>query len=167
MIFIAVGTQKFQFDRLLKKIDELVANGSIRDELFAQTGHSNYQPQHYPFQPFLKGEEFSDYIEKAEVVILHSGDGSILDALRRKKRLVVIPRQAKYREHIDDHQVEIAEAFSSRGLIETCWDLDLLADSIRVARVRTFREYAGNSDLEYLLERFIVGQHISRGDLFL
>ena len=33
MIFITLGSQKFQFDRLLKKIDELIEKG-IQSELF-------------------------------------------------------------------------------------------------------------------------------------
>ena len=31
MIFVTLGSQKFQFNRLLKKIDELVAKGVITD----------------------------------------------------------------------------------------------------------------------------------------
>ena len=47
MIFITTGSQKFQFNRLLQKIDELVAEGTIKDEVFAQIGYSDYVPKHY------------------------------------------------------------------------------------------------------------------------
>lgn len=39
MIFITLGSQKFQFNRLLKAVDELVAAGKIKDEVFAQIGY--------------------------------------------------------------------------------------------------------------------------------
>ena len=47
MIFITLGSQKFQFNRLLKKVDELIENGTINEEVFAQIGASDYKPQHF------------------------------------------------------------------------------------------------------------------------
>ena len=38
MIFVTVGSQKFQFDRLLQKLDQLVEEGVIQDEIVAHTG---------------------------------------------------------------------------------------------------------------------------------
>ncbi len=38
MIFVTVGSQKFQFDRLVRAVDALVAAVLLRMELFAQTG---------------------------------------------------------------------------------------------------------------------------------
>ena len=37
MIFITLGSQKFQFNRLLKAIDKLIADGKITDEVFAMS----------------------------------------------------------------------------------------------------------------------------------
>ena len=47
MIFITLGSQKFQFNRLLKEIDRLIETGVIKDEVFAQIGYSDYQPKHF------------------------------------------------------------------------------------------------------------------------
>ena len=49
MIFITLGSQKFQFNRLLKAVDDL----NIDDIIFAQTGYSDYQPQHYKYQKVM------------------------------------------------------------------------------------------------------------------
>ncbi len=38
MIFVTLGSQKFQFDRLLQKLDELVERGVITEEITAQIG---------------------------------------------------------------------------------------------------------------------------------
>ena len=43
MIFITLGSQKFQFNRLLKAVDDLIEHKKIQDEVFAQTGYSDYQ----------------------------------------------------------------------------------------------------------------------------
>ena len=34
MIFVTVGSQKFQFNRLLKEVDELIETGKIKDDVF-------------------------------------------------------------------------------------------------------------------------------------
>ena len=36
MIFITLGSQKFQFNRLLKAVDDLVEIGELSDEVFAR-----------------------------------------------------------------------------------------------------------------------------------
>ena len=46
MIFVTVGTHEQPFNRLIKKIDDLVANGSIQEEVIMQTGFSTYKPEH-------------------------------------------------------------------------------------------------------------------------
>lgn len=42
MILIAVGSQKFPFDRLIKEIDRLVETGVIKEPVFGQIGASTY-----------------------------------------------------------------------------------------------------------------------------
>ena len=42
MIFVTVGTHEQQFNRLLKKVDELVENGFINEEVIIQSGFSTY-----------------------------------------------------------------------------------------------------------------------------
>ena len=60
MIFVTVGSQKFQFNRLLKAIDTLVKNNSITEEVFAQTGYSDYKPKYYKYREFLNRDEFAN-----------------------------------------------------------------------------------------------------------
>lgn len=38
MIFATTGTQKFQFNRLLKGVDKAIETGIITEKVFAQTG---------------------------------------------------------------------------------------------------------------------------------
>lgn len=53
MILIAVGSQKFPFDRLIKEIDRLVETGVIKEPVFGQIGASTYEPLHYEYKRFL------------------------------------------------------------------------------------------------------------------
>ena len=57
------------------------------------------------------------------------------------KPVIVFPRLAKYNEHVDDHQLEIAESFSNQNFVLTCDNADSLADLIEEARHHKFSEY--------------------------
>lgn len=146
MIFITLGSQKFQFDRLLKEIDTLVANDMLRDKLFAQTGYSEYKPQHYPWKSFLNRDEFISMVEQADLVITHGGTGAIINAIKKGKKVVAVPRLAKYGEHIDDHQLQIVTQFSQMNLINSCVHLDRLLDAINTAYSHQYETYCSNTD---------------------
>ena len=46
MIFVTVGTHEQPFNRLIQKIDELVRDGEIEDDVFMQIGYSTYEPKY-------------------------------------------------------------------------------------------------------------------------
>lgn len=64
MILVIVGSQKFQFNRLLKKIDELIDKGVIKEKVFAQVGYSDYIPRNFEYKKFLDREEMANIIDK-------------------------------------------------------------------------------------------------------
>ena len=67
MILITVGSQKFQFNRLLKEIDELIENKIIKEEVFAQIGVSDYKPKNYKYVDFMSQDEFSNKMDEADI----------------------------------------------------------------------------------------------------
>ena len=64
MILVIVGSQKFQFNRLLMKIDELIDKGVIKEKVFAQVGYSDYIPRNFEYKKFLDREEMANIIDK-------------------------------------------------------------------------------------------------------
>lgn len=120
MIFITLGSQKFQFDRLLKAVDELVADGAITEPVFAQSGYSDYQPKHYEFKQFLDRDEFTKRMGEADLVITHGGTGAIIGAVKKGKKVIAVPRLAKYGEHVDDHQLQLLKEFKQMDIICVC-----------------------------------------------
>lgn len=117
-----MGSQKFQFNRLLQAVDALVENGTITDRVLAQIGYSDYMPQHYEYKDFMDRDEFSSEMEQADIVITHGGTGVIIGALKKGKKVIAVPRLAKYGEHVDDHQLQIIGQFKELGLICSCKD---------------------------------------------
>ncbi len=117
MIFVTVGSRQYQFNRLFEKLDELYEDGILREEMFAQVGTSTYQPKHYKYKDFITQEEFVEQIEKANIVVSHGASGSIMKALNAGKKVIAVTRLEKYNEHINDHQIQNNEAFSSNGYV--------------------------------------------------
>lgn len=117
MIFVTVGSRNYPFDRLFKKLDELFEEGIITDRMFAQVGTSTYIPKHYEYKDFISQEEFLNKINEADIVVSHGASGSIMKALNAGKKVIAVTRLEKYGEHINDHQIQNNEAFSSNGYV--------------------------------------------------
>lgn len=86
MILIAVGSQKFPFDRLIKEIDRLVETGVIKEPVFGQIGASTYEPLHYEYKRFLGQTEFKEKLKEADLIITHGGTGVITNAVKAGKK---------------------------------------------------------------------------------
>ena len=146
MIFVAVGTQKFPFDRLLKGIDDLIAQGQLEADVFAQIGHTDYVPKNYQYQNFLSKDDFQSYISGCDLLITHSGVATIIAGMKLEKPVVVVPRFASYGEHVDDHQLQIAESFSDKNLVLMCKDVEELAETVQEARTHVFAKYVSQKE---------------------
>lgn len=147
MIFVAVGTQKFPFNRLLRQIDDLVARNVIREPVIAQTGNSDYQPKNYEYRRFFQKDDFEDHVKSCDLLITHSGVATIITGLRYEKKVIVVPRLCKFAEHVDDHQVQIAQSFSRQNLVFMCGEKDDLADLLRDVRHHSFSKYVSQRNL--------------------
>ena len=134
MIFVCVGSRDYQFNRLLKALDELVAEGKISDEIVAQTGLSQYEPKHYTWYRYLDQDVFKDYQRKADLIISHGGTGALVGALKLGKQVIAVPRLARYGEHIDDHQTQVCGALAGEGYLRQVLDMEDLGDVIEACK---------------------------------
>lgn len=156
MIFVTVGSQRFQFNRLLIEIDRLVEEGKIQEEVFAQIGYSDYKPRNYRFKEFLDRDEFADIMNKCDKVITHGGTGAIIGAVKKSKKVVAIPRLAEYGEHVDDHQLQIVEQFEKMNFIKGINKIDKLGETIVKINNFEFNSYVSNTkSILKCIEEFI------------
>lgn len=132
LIFITVGSRNYPFDRLFIKLDELCEKGIVQDEIFAQIGTSSYTPKNYNYKDFISQEEFSECINKADIVISHGASGSIMKALNSGKKVIAVTRLQKYGEHINDHQIQNNEAFASNNYVIPVYEMDELEDALKL-----------------------------------
>ena len=146
MIFIAVGTQKFQLNRLLKAVDEIIDEGKLTEKVFAQSGNSDYIPRNYKAKKFLDKTEFNEMVEQCSILITHCGVGTIITGLKYEKPIIVFPRLEKYHEHVDNHQLQIAHSFSKLNYVIKCGEKDDLSVLIDEAREHVFNKYISHRE---------------------
>lgn len=145
MIFITLGSQKFQFNRLLQAVDELIDKGVIKEEIFAQIGYSDYKPRNYAYKEFLDRDEFAAQEGKCEILITHGGTGAIMGAVKKGKKVIAVPRLAKYGEHVDDHQLQLIAQFKNQNLICGLSDCSELEDGLKYVKEHDFNSYQSNT----------------------
>lgn len=146
LIFITLGSQKFQFNRLLQEIDRLVGDKVIKDEVFAQVGYSDYIPKNYRYKEFLDREEFQNIIDKCDIVITHGGTGAIVGSIKKRKKVIAVPRLSKYGEHVDDHQIQIVSEFKKMNMILSVDNISEIKDRLEEIKDKEFREYKSNTN---------------------
>lgn len=131
MIFVTVGTHEQPFNRLIKKVDDLVSNGTINEKVVIQTGFSTYEPKYCEAHKMMSFDEMQQTLKDARLVITHGGPSSFIEALQFGKVPIVVPRREKYYEHVNDHQVEFVKLIAERmNNIIPVYDIDNLKDTI-------------------------------------
>ncbi len=128
MIFVTIGTHPDQFDRLIKRIDEIAPK--IKEEIIVQTGFTKYRPKNVKYFDFT--DNIDDYYKKARVVIAQSATSLIEFILKYGKPVITVPREAKYKEHINDHQVEFAEYFAKKANVLMIRDMKDLTPKLLI-----------------------------------
>lgn len=131
MIFVTVGTHEQPFNRLIEYVDNLKRDGVITEDVTMQTGYSTYEPKYCKWSKLIPYKDMLQNVRDAHIVITHGGPASFIMPLQIGKTPIVVPRQHQFGEHVNDHQIEFAEAVSKRmGTIIPIIDIVQLQDTI-------------------------------------
>ena len=112
MIFVTAGNHFQGFERLLKRVDEIAPR--IPREIVIQKGYSKYVPQNTKYFDFVPSNTAMEYIQKSELVVSHAGMGTIILSKQYGIPIIIFPRRKIYKEHVNDHQMEIAQVLEER-----------------------------------------------------
>jgi UDP-N-acetylglucosamine transferase subunit ALG13 len=157
IVFITLGSQKFQLNRLLQKVDELIEDGTVRDDVFAQIGYSSYVPKNFTYEKFLNQDKYKFHIDHSNIVITHGGTGAIISALKAGKKVLAVPRLVKYGEHVDNHQLQLLKQFEENGLICTCYEIENLKEAYLSLEKHQYTAYISNTAaIINSIEKFLV-----------
>lgn len=146
MILVTLGTQDKNFTRLLDAIQKQIDLGNIKDKVIVQAGCTKYKSKDMQILDLIPYDEFEKYIKECDLLITHGGVGSIITGLKNKKKVIAAARLAKYKEHTNDHQLQIIKNLSVSGYILPLDDFDKL-DEVLIS-VKTFKPktYKSNTD---------------------
>lgn len=143
MIFVTVGTHEQSFNRLVEKVDMLIQDNIITDEVVMQIGYSSYLPRFCETKEIIAYNEMQDLIKKSDIIICHGGPSTYMEALSLEKKVIVVPRLRQFGEHVNNHQLEFLEKINKIGFnIPYITDINLLGveiqKSIRNLKVNHF-----------------------------
>lgn len=110
MILITVGTQKIKFDRMYEYIKDL------KDEkIILQAGINNWNlPSNFEVYDYIPYDKMKRHLKKADIIITHGGPSNIIEGIKNNKKVIVVPRLKKNKEHINDHQLLFANYMSKK-----------------------------------------------------
>ena len=162
MIFVTVGTHEQPFNRLVKKVDDLVAHGNIKEKVIIQTGFSTYNANHCEAHKMMSFDEMQQALKDSRIVITHGGPSSFIEALQFGKVPIVVPRRQEYNEHVNDHQVDFTKLIEKRmNNIIPVYDIDQLSETIKnyedIVKNKNTGESSNNREFNIRFEKIIDG----------
>lgn len=147
MILAVLGTHEQPFPRAVRMAHAL--RNPPEEELCVQHGHTpRLGGIDARWQQWYGREELDEAMLSASVVVVHGGSGCIYQALNLGLRPVVIPRLARYREHVDDHQLQLPGRLAATGRV-VLWAPEQAPGDVRrmAERGRSRRLLATRRDL--------------------
>lgn len=155
-----VGTQNLYFYRLLDAIFLAKKNGCLDgNKLVIQAGvnfnkYKDKLSEDVFIFDYIDYNSIESYILDADYVITHAGVGSILSSIQKNKKVIVVPRLKKYKEHNDDHQLEIANKFEELGYVLSLKDVEDLSKVMSSVMEFKPKQFLGSNKM--FAERFKV-----------
>lgn len=132
-------------DRVVEAFDRLVANGTTDEEVVVQQAVLGITSRRVTHVGVVPAERLERWITDARIVVCHGGPGSIMGALAAGKSPLVVPRDPRLREHVDDHQIRFVRWLAERAPIRPIWDLDELEGRLREPGTTNGASVAGGS----------------------
>lgn len=152
MILVLLGTQNQSFSRL---IDEATKLYKFDNEIYVQAGNTEYESEILNIFSFMENTKLNELYLRADVIITHAGAGSMIQAIKNNKKTIVCPRLTKYGEHLNDHQIELANKFNERNYVEVLNDGDDIALIYNKALSSKYNSWSEKSNIKDLILDFI------------
>jgi UDP-N-acetylglucosamine transferase subunit ALG13 len=161
VILVTLGTHAAPMDRLADAVDALVRDGIVgrTEEIVFQAAAVRLRPRHATTVEVVAFETLAAWLRGARVVICHAGPGTILQAIASGRRPIVVPRDPRFGEHVDDHQLRFARWLAARRPLDVVEDVRWLPRAVQGAEAPEPAWGAAPSSVDRVAERLsaIVG----------
>ena len=156
MILVLLGTQNNSFHRLIEEIEKLIQKGIIKEKVIVQAGYTKVNCKEMETLELVSKEELEELQNKANIIITHGGVGSIMQCITKGKKVIAVSRLKKYKEHVNDHQKEIVEAFNEKGYIIGITEVEELEQALKKVKIFEPKQYIrNNKKILKIIEDFI------------
>lgn len=145
MILVLLGTQNNSFHRLLEEIQKNIDDGNIKEKVVVQAGYTKFESKDMTIYNQLPKEQLQELIKEADLIITHGGVGSIISSVTNGKKVIAVPRLQKYKEHVNDHQLDIINSFNESGYIIGIHGVEELKEALKKVPDFEPKEYVQNT----------------------
>lgn len=114
LIVISVGTDVHPFDRLVNWATSW-AGEHPECKVVIQRGTAD-RPEGVESHELVPHDELRDLFRTATAVVSHGGPSTVMDARMAGRLPIVVPRDPKLGEHVDDHQMRFARHLAEHGI---------------------------------------------------
>ena len=150
MILVALGTQDKEFIRLPIEIEKLINKGIIQDKVIVQIGNTKFKTnlpkEKMEVIEFTNMNEMTKLIKSADLIITHGGVATIIEGINYGKKIIAVPRLKKYKEHVNDHQVQIIENFDKSGYIIGAFEVEKIEEALEKVENFIPKKYTSNCE---------------------
>lgn len=146
MIFVSLGTQDRSFKRLLEAVEHQIELGNIKEKVIVQAGVTKFESKYMEIFDLISVEEYEKLISECNVLICHGGVGTIIDGLKRKKKVIAAARLKEFDEHQNNHQKQIIHEFVKNGLVLELEDFEKLDEKLKEVKKFQPNTYKSNTD---------------------
>ncbi|BAZ09724.1 glycosyltransferase 28 domain protein [Calothrix sp. NIES-4071] len=160
MITVTLGTIPFPFKRVIDWLSILLDCEVISEPIFIQHGATDISAiAEHPLVTAVPLLDFESLMKKAQdsrLVISHAGQGSTRAFVEKGASLILLPRLARYGEHIDNHQMLFAKSVQELG-VSVCLSLYELKQTVLQPPPYMQKQlFAGPKLSEYLSQKYPV-----------
>jgi UDP-N-acetylglucosamine--N-acetylmuramyl-(pentapeptide) pyrophosphoryl-undecaprenol N-acetylglucosamine transferase len=113
-VVVTLGTSRgYDFSRLVERLLEVLPEDT---EVLWQTGDTDVGRFGIEGRYAIPEADLSRAMQEADAVVAHAGVGTALAAFEVGACPLLVPRRYAMKEHVDDHQIQIADELVKRGL---------------------------------------------------
>ena len=146
LILVTLGTQDKQFYRLLEAVQKQINNKVIKEKVVVQAGcSSDFKSKEMEIFDLIPMDEYDKLIAECDILITHGGVGSIITGLKNNKKVIAAARLEKYKEHVNNHQLQIVENFTNAEYILSLDNFDELDKVLKKAKKFKPKKYVSNN----------------------
>lgn len=116
IVFASVGTDVHPFNRLVRWLDRWAATHT-EHHVTVQYGTSQAPAFANGFD-YLEHEQLLEWMQKADAIVSHGGPSTITEIREKHGIPIVVPRDPRRGEHVDEHQVRFCDLMNGRGLVD-------------------------------------------------